>query len=264
MATKRRRFGLLRRSIGPAAAVWMAFAGGAAATEERPLRLFLGVDEDRLPPYTPHDGRDGVTFEIVRAIIREAGLAFELVSASTIRGRRMLDTGAVDVEPAARDWFKDPDAHGVAWSAPFMHYDDYLIGGPETDFSFFEGFASMRYATVFSVVGYGYPGSDFWGSRVDLRSEEIMVRRLSARIDEDAVGVCNRLACAYWAERLAAPITFGPLYDSADVGLRIAAPRTHLKPRLDAAIARLKASEALNGIIARYAPLSALALPDGE
>lgn len=233
-------------------------AGAAAAQAERPLRVYQ-ASENQWPPFSPHDGRPGMQWEMMTAIAAEAGLTLEAVVTSTARARDMLKRGLLDAEAASAHWFGHDEPDTAIYSRPFMISEDVLIAAPGADFSFYDGPRSLRAVTVHAIIGYSYPHEADWGRRIDVASEEVLVARMN-RETLGGVGVCNRVTCGYWAARADQPVAFGPVYDAAPLGFRLHPSRMPLLPRLDAAIEKLAANGALARIAAAYAPGSGAGL----
>lgn len=240
------RLNRFARSVGLALGLGLAAFGALAAD---PLRVFHTL-EGVWPPFMPHEGRPGLQWELMTAALDEAGLPFEAVISSTSRARAMFAKGRIDAEAASPHWFDPAEENGV-FSAPLFISEDVLVGSPGKDFSFFDGPETLADRVVVGIVGYGYPGVASWGERIDVASEAVMVARFAAGALDD-VGVCNRLTCAFWAEKQGVRIAFGPIYDAAPVAVRVRRARADVVPRIDAAIGALRARGELAAIAARY------------
>lgn len=255
------RLTTLTREVG--LALLLSFTAAAtlsAPAAAEPLRIFHPL-EDIWPPFMAHDGRPGLQWELMVAALEQADVAFEVVISSTSRARAMFAAGQIDAEGASPNWF-DPGEDNGAFSAPLFISEDVLVGSPGKDFSFFNGPKTLADYVVAGIVGYGYPGLEWWGERIDVATEAVMVARF-AEGTLDGVGVCNRLTCAYWADKHGVSIAIGPVYDAAPVAFRIRHERADVIPRLDAAIIALRNRGALAAIAARYgADPSIIAAPD--
>jgi len=188
---------------------------------------------------------------MVGAIMDEAAVEWDVVEASPARGRAGLAEGVFDGEPASPSWFEAEDAARYVWTEAFLTIEERLVGAPGADFSYFDGPKSLGDKQVATVVNYGYPSEALWGGRIDVASERVMVQRIQ-RLGPSTVGLCNIVVCLYWASRLEQKIAVGPIYDSGAVALRLQKRHAGLLPRLDAAIATLRADGAFDAATARY------------
>lgn len=221
-----------------------------AAAEDAPLTLFRDSTSD-WRPFAPHDGRPGLMWEMIGAIMDEAAIGWRAEETSPARGRAALADGDLDGEPASPNWFPPEEAARYVWTDYFVKIEERLIGAPGTDFSDFAGPASLADKQVFTVVNYGYQGVDQWGGRIDVASERVMVQRIQ-RSAPSSVAICNIVACLYWAGALDQEIAVGPVYDSGAVALRLHKRHAALIPTLDAAIATLRERGAFGAATARY------------
>jgi len=228
----------------------MATTGsGAAVAAETSLRV--PVYATARPPLVEIQAGEvrGILPEMFKAILEHAGLSFVFDPVPVMRKRVLFEDGvyvlACCANPAWRNRPKERDVQ--LFSEAFTQNRDIFVFPKGKSFPV-GGRADLGRAVVGVRRGFDYRGSRFFGTRLDLESEDAIFKALLAgRVD---VGIVNEHT--FHASPHHKNLDEGPEHDVVSLHIRVHKNRSDLLPRINGAIAAFMADGTHDLIVRKY------------
>lgn len=200
------------------------------------LKYSVSGSGNHYPYYTNETEKPGILAEIVSEVLLQAkiqGISIEQPAKRTVH---YLHSGLIDFDTISPDWLNGDEKQDerFVFSAPLIRVNEYVVTLP----NFTSPERLLEAKPVGTIRGYYYH-DDAHFERVDFASEKELVQALQmARVDRIIIG---ELPALYWANQLGVKIELKELHTSGFVHIRLLAKHRALLPKLNAAIATLKA-----------------------
>lgn len=224
----------------------------AEATSSLPiLRYDISASSAWYPYFIPDPERPGIVSELVKIVLKEAGISGQESELPPKRTVLALQNGELDFDITSPSWFPNNQIPaGFVISSGLLEVKEYVVTLPHNAHKYIRQ-TDLFKQQVGTVRGYNYHNDKMY-SRVDLSSEYMLVQALSkGRIE---VAILGDLTAKYWAQQTGTEIEFGPINSRGDLHFRLRDEHAQLIPDINLAISKLKAQGDIVAIIARYLP----------
>lgn len=199
---------------------------------------------------------------VFAAILTEAGIDAEFVAAPHGRKRRMFMDGVIVMDCCA-----SPIWRRAAGEVDLQVFSDAFYQSPE-HYVFREGQVleinkpeDLRALRVAKVRGFNYQNEPYFGETISVRDmEDVLDLLVAGRAD---VGMINGQDFRRRMRLQPRPLELGQTYFTADLRVRIRNNHVDLLPRINAAIATLKANGKIEEILSDSADTPAAPTRDG-
>jgi len=219
----------------------------AGAAEALPVPIY---DTARPPLVEMRDGAvRGILPDMFAKILERAGLQARFVPTPVMRKRVLFEQGAFSLACCANpSWRNRPDERRVQlFSKKFAVNRDIYVFRKNGRFEIRYQW-DLRDKSVGVRRGFDYRGSDYFGERVDLDSEDAILQAvLLGRVD---VGIVNDHV--FRASRYREKLIEGPTQDKVSLHIRVHRNRSDLLTRINAAIDQFLAEGGDEKILKEY------------
>lgn len=218
------------------------------------LKYNLGTSGSSVPYENAVDEkRAGILVEILPLIMQRAGIKTEKVMLSTKRAMIAFNTGKLDFDFFSQSWLP-PDAPvgNFSFSDAILTVKEYFITLPENQEKYAD--VNVIYGNpVGTISGYVYFDEDQF-ERLDFDSESSLLLALGRkRID---VIIMEEASSRYWSSKYDIDIALGPIHTQGELALRVHNRHKDKLPRINEAIAHLKATGQIQAILKKYSDFS--------
>jgi len=190
----------------------------------------------------------GIEIDLARAVAAKVGAPLGFKTLGVSEGRRGFLAGEVTIDCClAKIWFPGPENDAAqVFSDPLYRLMEIWFFPPNMSFPI-QSTKDLRDKRVAAIRGFTYPGQDDFGTRIDGDDVESVVKLiLDGKAD---VAVLERHAAKYVIDRENLKVEFGPPYYDVMVGLRLHRSLAAWLPKVNKAIAELKAEGGIETII---------------
>jgi len=210
----------------------------------------MPVQDEDLSPFKHQKGGTpgGIEVDLTRMIAKKVGAPLSFKTLGVSEGRRDFLTGDVTVDCClAKIWFPGPENDAAqVFSDPLYRMMEIWFFPPNMSFPI-KTTKDLKDKRVAAIRGFTYPGQDDFGARIDGGDVESVFKLL---LDGKAdVAVLERHAAKYVIDRGNLKVEFGPPYYDVQVGLRLHRSLAAWLPKVNKAIAELKAEGGIEAII---------------
>ncbi len=241
----------------PSVARWvlilcLAFLLSEASTAES-LVVPLGISHQPPLSILSQDQITGIYPELLSAVLRRANLKHTLVGVPKMRSRIMFEQGGAVISfPDNPAWRTRPLEQSVQlFSLPVYATRDLFVFPKGRRFEV-QSLSDLGDKTVATVRGYGYRGSEWFGIRENLLSEDQLLTFIAAgRAD---VGIVNEDVLQHWLSRHPNAVDIGTIHDYSTLHIRVHRSRQELLGPINQAIEHLISSGERDQILAHFLP----------
>ena len=210
----------------------------------------MPIQSEDFSPFKHQKGGEpgGIEVDLVRAVAAKVGAPLSFKTLDVTEGRQGFLTGDVSVDCClAKIWFPGPENDAAqVFSDPLYRLMEIWFFPPKKSFPI-ETTKDLKGKRVATIRGFTYPGQDDFGTRVDGADVEGVIKLLlNGKAD---VAVLERHAAKHVIDREHLKVEFGPPYYDVMVRLRLHRSLAAWLPKVNQAIAELKAEGGVEAII---------------
>lgn len=212
--------------------------------------IIVFVAPDGWAPYFTGEAENaGIAVDLLAELGQRTGLSMRVRYIPLKRGQELLRQGTeVNAEMLVAAEWRRFMGDSVVFSDPIMTGTEVIIFPPGKGFPVADIATDLRGLRGAFVLGQSHP--DYGYIREDSPSDETVVRKVAA--GRTAFGVEELNVAAYFAVKNNLRLDFGPIWSKYDYRLELHRSKADLLPRINAAIAQIKADGTVERTIARY------------
>jgi polar amino acid transport system substrate-binding protein len=136
-------------------------------------QIVFSMPPEGYPPYFISEAGGaarGMMLDAMRQICSRLGYTLDVVYYPEKRQARMLDTGAIDARPKAKEWVKNPERY--SWTDPIVNATDVFVF-PRDRPLVYQRAEDLEGKTIIAHLGYAYPVLEpLFSSRRVIRVDE--------------------------------------------------------------------------------------------
>jgi len=208
-------------------------------------------DHSRPPLVISTESHTGIYTELFTAVLKHAGIDYELHPVPPLRKRAMFEDGEMAVSccsnPAWRN--REQEIAVQLFSLPIYESADHFIFKRAQPFTI-QTPSDLKNRVVGTVRGFTYPGSEFFGTDVKVQTEEVLLEMLHlGRVD---LAIVNKDVAAYYIKKNGLDLVIGPVHDKHTLHIRVHRSYDFLLPKINDAISHVITSGQRDTIIRRH------------
>ncbi|UJF23595.1 substrate-binding periplasmic protein [Shewanella sp. OMA3-2] len=217
---------------------------------EKPLKYNVNGSSSWVPYYVPNQPeRPGILGELVPQILSLAEINNEKHNYPPKRTNQALDNGLLDFDFVSPSWFPNKDiGDKFVSSDPIIEIQENIITLKDNA-SAWNNIDSIKGQVIGTVRGYLYH-DDALFTRFDFTSERELVKALHKNRINAAIS--GNLPALYWSKQFNLPITLAAEHSNGVLVMRLRKEHKDLLPKINAAIATLKANGTIEAMIYKY------------
>lgn len=220
------------------------------AKAETVLKYNVNGSSSWVPYYVPNQPEHpGILGELVPQILILAKISNEKHNYPPKRTNQALDSGLLDFDFVSPSWFPNKDmGDKFVTSDPIIEIQENIITLKENA-STWANIDSIKGQVIGTVRGYLYHDDNVF-TRFDFTSERELIKALHKKRIQAAIS--GNLPALYWSKQFNLPITLAAVHSDGVLVMRLKKEHKDLLPRINAAIAILKANGTIEAIIYKY------------
>lgn len=217
---------------------------------ETVLKYNVNGSSSWVPYYVPNQPEHpGILGELVPQILIQAKIDSEKHNYPPKRTNQALDSGLLDFDFVSPSWFPNKDmGDKFVTSDPIIEIQENIITLKENA-NTWANIASIKGQVIGTVRGYLYHDDNVF-TRFDFTSERELIKALHKKRINAAIS--GDLPALYWSKQLNLPITLATVHSDGVLVMRLRKEHKGLLPRINAAIATLKANGTIKTITDKY------------
>ncbi|WP_434928948.1 substrate-binding periplasmic protein [Shewanella sp. HL-SH5] len=217
---------------------------------EAVLKYNVNGSSSWVPYYVPNQPEHpGILGELVPQLLIQAKIGSEKQNYPPKRTNQALDSGLLDFDLVSPSWFPNEDmGDKFVTSDPIINIQENIITLKENAVAW-QNIDSIKGQVIGTVRGYLYHDDAFF-TRFDFTSERELIKALHKKRINAAIS--GDLPALYWSKQLNLPITLATVHSDGVLVMRLRKEHKDLLPRINAAIAILKANGTIKTITDKY------------
>lgn len=226
----------------------MTFCSSASA--DVVLKYNINGSSGWVPYYIPYQPENpGILAELVPKILVLAQIENEKHNYPPKRTNQALETGLLDFDLVSPSWFPNEDMGELFVQSDAIIQIKENIITLEENAQKWADINTIKKQSIGTVRGYLYHDDSLF-TRVDFTSERELIKALHKNRIEAAIS--GDLPALYWSNKLDQKIALAAVHSNGVLVMRLRKEHHLLLPKINAAIAHLKADGTINAIIDKY------------
>jgi polar amino acid transport system substrate-binding protein len=220
------------------------------------LKYNVSGSSSWVPYYLPEQPEQpGILGELVPKVLMLAEISSEKHNYPPKRTNQALESGLLDFDFVSPSWFPNEDmGDQFVTSEPMIQIKENIIT-LEDNATAWKNVDSIKGQPIGTVRGYLYH-DDALFTRVDFTSEQELIKALHKNRIQAAIS--GDLPALYWSKKFNLPIALAAVHSDGVLVMRLRKEHKDLLPKINAAIAILKANGTIDAIIEKYTNQSGL------
>lgn len=226
----------------------LAMIGVSAVARAADLNVVV-APTGYLPYYMGEGKGDGIAIDILKELATRSGISIEVKWVPQKRSRELLAAGVeVNAEfPVAQEW-RGAYADKAVFSDMIMTGEEVVLFPADKVFPVKDIKTDLVGRKGSFVLGYVYP--DYGYVREDASDDDAQIRKVATGRTE--FSVADRYVANYIAKTDGLALAYGPVWSSYEYRMLVHKNSAALLPRINAAIATMKADGSIQRAIDKY------------